>query len=97
MPSLKMNIIHKDNIIYTTNKAISFIVFNVSADTIEVTKKSIHHAYELLKKNLLKDKMFVDKKLFLITEMKKKRLLHTILSYKKIPIQATYVYMLQLV
>ena len=92
-----MNIIHKDNIIYTINNAISFIVFNVSADTIEVTKKAIDQAHQLLKKGLLRDKIIVDKKLILVTPMKKKRLLQMILSFKKIPIQATYVYKIEII
>ena len=91
-----MNILQKDNILYTTDDVVSYVVFNVTTD-IQITKRAIQHAHELLKKNLLKDKMFIDKKLFLITEMKKKRLLHTILSYKKLPIQATYVYKIELI
>ena len=97
MPFLKMNILQKDNMLYTTNDVVSFIVFNVSPVDLDIAKKAICNAHELLKKGLLRDKLIVDKKLILVTPMKKKRLLQMILSFKKIPIQATYVYKIEII
>ena len=92
-----MEIHQTNNYLYTKDHVIDFVSFNISPTHIETIKKAINQANNLLKKGLLKHTITVDKRLILISQIKRKRLLKEIKIIKKLPIQTDIVYMLTLI
>ena len=92
-----MEIHHMHNDLYTKDHVIDFVCFNIPPTHTETIKKAIKHANNLLKKGLLKHTLTIDKKLILISQIKRKRLLREIKTIKKLPIQTEIVYMLTLI
>ena len=92
-----MEIIQSQNDLYTKENVIDFVSFNVPASYVETIKKAINHANTLLKKGLLKNTLTIDKRLILISQIKRKRLLKEIKTLKKLPIETEIVYLLTLI
>ena len=92
-----MEIIQSQNDLFTTFHVIDFVSFNVPTTHIETIKKAINQANTLLKKGLLKNTLTIDKRLILISQIKRKRLLREIKTLKKLPIETEIVYLLTLI
>ena len=92
-----MEIIQSQNDLYTKDHVIDFVSFNVPTTHIETIEKAINHANTLLKKGLLKHTLTIDKRLILISQIKRKRLLREIKTLKKLPIETEIVYLLTLI
>ena len=92
-----MEIHHMHNDLFTKDHVIDFVSFNIPPTHTETIKKAINHANNLLKKGLLKHTLTIDKRLILISQIKRKKLLREIKTIKKLPIQTELVYMLTLI
>ena len=92
-----MEIHQNEQDLYTKNHVIDFVCFNIPPAYIETIKKAINEANNLLKKGLLKHTLTIDKRLILISQIKRKKLLREIKTIKKLPIQTEIVYMLTLI
>ena len=92
-----MEIHHMHNDLYTKDHVIDFVSFNIPPTHTETIKKAINQANNLLKKGLLKHTLIIDKRLILISQIKRKRLLREIKIIKKLPISTEIVYMLTLI
>ena len=94
-----MEIVQAGNDLYTKDHVIDFVSFNVPTSYVDTVKKAINQANTLLKKGLLKHALTIDKRLILISLIKRKRLLKEIKTLKKLPIETetVCVYMLTLI
>ena len=92
-----MEIIQSQNDLYTKDHVIDFVSFNVPASYVDTVKKAINQANTLLTKGLLKHTLTIDKRLILISQIKRKRLLKEIKTMKKLPIETEIVYFLTLI
>jgi len=75
-----MEIHHMHNDLFTKDHVIDFVSFNIPPTHTETIKKAINEANNLLKKGLLKHTLIIDKRLILISQIKRKRLLREILK-----------------
>jgi len=89
--------VYKNNCIYTRGNCVEFISLNVKESERALVEKVISICRSLLARALLKDKMFIDSRLVLVSKMKKVKLLRLIKNTKNLDFASELVYMVQLV